>query len=176
MILLGIFIIFVILGIYVYITEINAKSKNIIVNEEEHPPKIYEYRKRKFLTNSEINFYHTLTELNNEYIIIPQVNLGTIVEKVDSKYRSELFKNIDFGIFTPEFELVLLIELNDKTHRQKNRIERDKKLKEILNNCDIPLLTFYTDYPNEKNYVINRIRKTITKKQEENSNQIEVNQ
>lgn len=173
MIILGIFIMFVILGIYVYFKEI-TKDKNTIVNEAM-PPKIYEYRKRKFLTISEIDFYNTLTELNNEYIVVPQVNLETIVEKVDSKYRSELFKNIDFGVFTPEFEL-LLIELNDKTHRQKNRIERDKKLKEILNNCDIPLLTFYTDYPNEKNYVINRIRKTIIKGQEENSNQIIVNQ
>lgn len=175
MIILGIFTMFVILGIYVYFKEI-TKNKNTIVNEEEQTQKIYEYRKRKFLTISEIDFYNTLTELNNEYIVVPQVNLGTIVEKVDSKYRSELFKNIDFGIFTPEFELLLLIELNDKTHRQKNRIERDKKLKEILNNCDIPLLTFYTDYPNEKNYVINRIRKTIIKGQEENSNQIKVNQ
>ena len=174
MIILGIFIMFVILGIYVYFKEI-TKDKNTIVNEAM-PPKIYEYRKRKFLTISEIDFYNTLTELNNEYIVVPQVNLGTIVEKVDSKYRSELFKNIDFGVFTPEFELLLLIELNDKTHRQKNRIERDKKLKEILNNCDIPLLTFYTDYPNEKNYVINRIRKAIIKEQEENSNQIIVNQ
>ena len=130
MIILGIFIMFVILGIYVYFKEI-TKDKNTIVNEAM-PPKIYEYRKRKFLTISEIDFYNTLTELNNEYIVVPQVNLGTIVEKVDSKYRSELFKNIDFGVFTPEFELLLLIELNDKTHRQKNRIERDKKLKEIL--------------------------------------------
>ena len=129
MIILGIFIMFVILGIYVYFKEI-TKDKNTIVNEAM-PPKIYEYRKRKFLTISEIDFYNTLTELNNEYIVVPQVNLGTIVEKVDSKYRSELFKNIDFGVFTPEFELLLLIELNDKTHRQKNRIERDKKLKEL---------------------------------------------
>ena len=107
MIILGIFIMFVILGIYVYFKEI-TKDKNTIVNEAM-PPKIYEYRKRKFLTISEIDFYNTLTELNNEYIVVPQVNLGTIVEKVDSKYRSELFKNIDFGVFTPEFELLLLI-------------------------------------------------------------------
>ena len=64
MIILGIFIMFVILGIYVYFKEI-TKDKNTIVNEEEQTQKIYEYRKRKFLTISEIDFYNTLTELNN---------------------------------------------------------------------------------------------------------------
>lgn len=43
MIILGIFIMFVILGIYVYFKEI-TKDKNTIVNEAM-PPKIYEYRK-----------------------------------------------------------------------------------------------------------------------------------
>ena len=60
-----------------------------------------------------------------------------------------------------------------KTHRKKQRRKRDMKLKEILKSCYIPLLTFYTDYPNEKNYVINRIKKTIFNEQEINLEQKE---
>jgi len=54
-----------------------------------------------------------------------------------------------------------LIELNDKSHQNKQRIKRDKKVKNICNKAKIPLICFYTDYPNEDNYVINRILDNI---------------
>ena len=54
-------------------------------------------------------------------------------------------------------EVKLLIEINDKTHKQSNRIARDIKVKEICEKADIKLITFYTNYPNKEDYVINRI-------------------
>lgn len=119
------------------------------------------YSKRPFLTPNELSFYNRIKELNNEYIVIPQVNLGAIINKFDSKYRNELFRNIDFGIFTKDFELLLLIELNDSSHNSYDRRDRDLKVKKILNDCQIKLIVFYTKYPNEKNYVLNRIRNEI---------------
>lgn len=56
---------------------------------------------------------------------------------------------------------MLLIELNDQTHNQTNRKYRDIKVREICKNANIPIMTFYTNYPNEENYVINRILKEI---------------
>ncbi|HIS86762.1 MAG TPA: DUF2726 domain-containing protein [Candidatus Caccenecus avistercoris] len=64
-------------------------------------------------------------------------------------------------MFSKEYELLLLIELNDASHNQIKRKDRDLKVKKILNDCNIPLLTFYTFYPNEKNYVLNRIIKFL---------------
>ena len=93
--------------------------------------------------------------------IVLILNLASIINKEDSFYQTELFRNIDFGIFTKSFELVLLIEINDKTHMLAKRRKRDAKVKEILNSCHIPLLTFYTSYPNEKDYVVKRILKKI---------------
>ncbi len=84
-------------------------------------------------------FYRKLLPLHNEYIIIPQVNLASVIQKENTKYRTELFRNIDFGIFNKDFELLLLIELNDKSHIQRNRKIRDRKVKNILKECNIPL-------------------------------------
>lgn len=131
------------------------EQNNIIKNE---------YKKRNLMTQTELFFYNKIQELESEYKIVPQLNLGTIVEKQNKGYRNELFKNIDFAIFNKNFsEILLLIELNDNTHEQKKRKQRDKRVKEICNNANIKLITFYTKYPNEKEYVLNRIREEIKK-------------
>ena len=129
------------------------------------------YYKKKLMTEYEKKFYYILLELEKEYHvrIQPQVNLATIIEKKNNnKYINELFRNIDFGIFTENYEeLLLLIEINDKTHNTKSRYKRDKKVKDIINAANIKLITFHTKYPNEKNYVKNRIINELNIKKEE---------
>lgn len=123
-----------------------------------------EYKQRNFMTPAEILFYNKIKILETEYKIIPQINIGTIVEKKNKGYRNELFKNIDFAIFTNDYnKLLLLIELNDSTHNKTKRIKRDKRVKEICNSANIKLITFYTKYSNEKEYVLNRIISEIKK-------------
>lgn len=125
--------------------------------------KVNNYIKRNFMTSAEMNFYNKINELNDEYIVIPQVNLGTVIEKETKGYRNELFKNIDFAIFSKDFkEVLLLIELNDSTHQQSKRRKRDRNLYDICKNANIKLITFYTKYPNEKNWVLNRIKNEIS--------------
>lgn len=122
------------------------------------------YKKRNLMTTTELNFYNKFQELEQEYKIVPQLNLGTIVEKQNKGYRNELFKNIDFAIFSKDFkELLLLIELNDETHNKSNRRKRDKTVKEICNKANIKLITFYTKYPNKKEYVLDRIQEELKK-------------
>ena len=58
-------------------------------------------------------------------------------------------------------KLLLLIEINDQTHDRYKRQDRDLKVKKICNDVNVKLISFYTKYPNEKNYVINRIEKEI---------------
>lgn len=88
--------------------------------------KVNNYIKRNFMTSTEMIFYNKIKELNNEYIVIPQINLGTIIEK--------------------------------KTKRRK----RDRNLYDICKNANMKLITFYTKYPNEKNWVLNRIKNEIS--------------
>lgn len=94
---------------------------------------------------------------------MPQVNLGAIINKdTNRRYRTELFRNIDFGIFTKDYsKILLLIEINDNSHNKKDRIRRDKKVDEIVNKANIRLIKFYSNYPNKKEYVKERVKEEI---------------
>lgn len=121
------------------------------------------YYKRKYMSDCELNFYNKIKELENEeYKVIPQVNLATIITKENKSFQGELFRNIDFAIFDKNFQnLLLLIELNDSSHKKSSRIKRGIKVKKICDSANIKLITFYTNFANEKDYVINRIKKEI---------------
>ena len=69
------------------------------------------YKKKNIMTDYEYKFYLILKELEKyNYKVIPQVNLATIVEKVNNKkYYTELFRNIDFAIFDKNFQNLLLL-------------------------------------------------------------------
>ena len=121
------------------------------------------YYKKKLMTEYEERFYQILKQLKDEYEIVPQLNLASVVNKKGySKYRNELFRNIDFAIFSKDYrDLLLLIEINDKTHQKYARIKRDEKVREICKKAGLKLITFYTNYPNQQDYVLNRVRKEI---------------
>ena len=121
------------------------------------------YIQKPIMTEYEYRFYQILKELENKYIIVPQLNLAAVIKKVNNnRYYSELFRNIDFAIFSKDYKkLLLLIEINDQTHDRYKRQYRDLKVKKICNDVNVKLISFYTKYPNEKNYVINRIEKEI---------------
>lgn len=121
------------------------------------------YEKKPIMSDYEIMFYNRMKDLETEYNIVPQLVLSSVVDKKSKqKYRSELYRIIDFAIFSKNYsKLLLLIELNDNTHNQRKRKDRDLKVKKICNSAKIKLITFYTKYPNEKDYIINRIKKEI---------------
>jgi len=125
----------------------------------EAEQKQFRYEKKGFLTPVEKKFLQTLKALNDyNLIIIPQVNLATIIQKIgDFRYQNELYRNIDFGVFDSEYNLLLLIELNDSSHRQYQRQQRDLKVNDIVSGAGIKLMKFYTDKPNNQDYVIGRI-------------------
>ena len=136
----------------------DTNSINYTKNEETI------YTRKKLMTDYEYKFYNILKELEDNYTIVPQLNLAAVVKKINNnRYYSELFRNIDFAIFTKDYqELLLLIELNDQTHNNYNRKDRDFKVKKICNDIGLKLMTFYTKYPNEKAYVINRIKNELS--------------
>ena len=143
----------------------NTKINNGNIDKDINLMKNY-YLKKSLMTKYEKYFYDILIELKDELEIeiMPQVNLASIVNKVgNSKFRNELFRNIDFGVFTKDYtELLLLIEINDKTHKQINRKIRDKKVDMIVKSAGIRLIKFYTDYPNKSDYIKDRVKKEIS--------------
>ena len=72
-----------------------------------------------------------------------------------------MFRNIDFGIFNKSYELLLLIEINDFTHKDPERQIRDKNVKEICQDAGIPLITFWANYGVNQSYIQKRISEHI---------------
>lgn len=147
-----------ILGI-IYLLINNLKKDKIKNLEKEKTV----YKLKPIMTECERNFYNILKKLENEYTIIPQANLASFIEKkTNNRYYNDLFRNIDFAIFDKDLKKVLLlIEINDKTHDTIRRKSRDLKVRKICNDVNLKIITFYTKYPNESEYVLNRVLKEL---------------
>lgn len=151
-------LILIIILLYIIIKLIKEKNKDNDTNirrieelkekeltKEDNNINKNQYKKKYFLTNTEKQFLSILYELKKyNLIIIPQINLATIIQKTgEFRYQNELYRNIDFGIFDKNYNILLLIELNDISHQQYKRRERDMKVKEIVKQADIKLINFY---------------------------------
>lgn len=76
------------------------KYFGLIQGENKERRKDTIYIQKPIMTEYEYRFYQILKELENKYIIVPQLNLAAVIKKVNNnRYYSELFRNIDFAIF-----------------------------------------------------------------------------
>lgn len=114
--------------------------------------KIYK-PKRYIITKNELNFYKVLIEIAKELdlILFTQVSLYNILimkENLDYSTRTKYFnkiasKSIDFVLADKEnCRIKLCIELDDKTHNKRNRIERDNFINELFKDLEINLLRY----------------------------------
>ncbi len=86
--------------------------------------------------------------------ILPQIALVSLVDKLNyNSYRNELFRVVDFVIASPEFEPLVVVELNDSSHMRADRRERDRKVAEILQKASLPLVTLTPDNVSDVAYV-----------------------
>ena len=120
------------------------------------------YLKDSLLTSCEMQYFKILDAyFGKDYRVLPQINLASVIEKGGQGFRTELFRNVDFGIFDYNFRPILLIEINDNSHFRKDRIERDESVQLITKKARIPLITFWTkDGINEKQ-IYNTIKKYL---------------
>ncbi len=106
------------------------------------------YRVQKsILTPAEISFYHVLESLvASKFTICPKMRLADIFS-INTKENYFTFFNkisqrhIDFLICQPKtMQPVLGIELDDGSHKRKNRQERDKFVNEAFKSANFPLV------------------------------------
>ncbi len=96
------------------------------------------------------------------YYLQPQVNLASVVYRTDNfKFQNELYRNIDACVFDREYRPVLLLEINDDTHNAPDRKERDRKVRDICEEAGIPLITLWTTYGINPEYIGKRITSGI---------------
>jgi hypothetical protein len=122
-------------------------------------PRVEYTPKKSIMTNCEKAYYKAIKEIiGSEYILQPQINLASVIEKTSNeRYQNELFRNVDFGVFDHDFRLIVLIEINDQTHIQMDRKIRDAKVHSICEEAGIPLVTFWTQYGVNVQYMKERL-------------------
>lgn len=165
-----------ILGVLIFKKIVNNRKEilqqieitQIAIDVSKDSNKIQYIAKSSYLSECENNFYKILKDnFGNDYEIHPQIPLSAVVTKqkaFDNQYQNELYRIIDFGIFSKDsLKPLLLIEINDKSHNTQQRKERDDKVKEICDVANINLITFWTNYPNTEEYVTNRIKSVLDK-------------
>lgn len=134
----------------------------VIVKLLEKKREPHYYLKDSLLTPLEIEYYKVLDDyFGKDYRILPQINLASVIDKEGGGFRTELFRNADFGIFDMNFRPILLIEINDNTHFRKDRQERDASVALILKKAHIPLVTFWTKDGIDRKRIYNEIRKYL---------------
>ena len=149
----------------------NENSKNIsntCKNDSVIDYKKYYRPKRYVITKNELNFYTVLLEIAKELdlIVFSQVSLYNILEtrpELDYKTKTIYFnkisaKSIDFVLVDKEScRIKLCIELDDNTHKQTKRIERDNFINKLFKELEIDLLR----YPVYSIYYTDTLKKRI---------------
>lgn len=142
----------------------------VAIINKKYPPKQPEktatqrtnsiYKRKRLITPTEIAFGNAIKKaIPNGYRLYPQICLASIINKTtNNHYVSELFRIIDFGIFDENYNVILLIEINDSTHRERKRIARDYKVENICNAAGIPLIHFWTEYGVNQEYISKRLQ------------------
>ncbi|MCK4982204.1 MAG: DUF2726 domain-containing protein [Victivallaceae bacterium] len=108
------------------------------------------------MSNAELNFYHSIKKvLTNEHAIFTKVRMEDIIQvKKQNKNKFALrnkikSRHIDFVICdTKTGKIQRAIELNDSSHNQQDRIERDLFVQKAFKSAGIKLLIM----KNKKNY------------------------
>ena len=119
--------------------------------------------KQTLITQSEQSFFEAIKRCVPEnYLVFPQINLASFINRTDdSRYRNELFRNVDFLITDSEYHPKIVIEINDKSHLTHERRERDEKVKNICEEAGIPIITLWTSYGANDEYIKNRINELL---------------
>ena len=147
-------IIIIIILLLIKINNNNNINKNIRKNNTEITTLYKKYYKPKIYitTLNEMKFYNVLLEIAKEldYILFSQVSLYNIISMQDNldysthtKYFNKIAsKSIDFVLVDKKCRIKLCIELDDNSHKKKNRIERDNFINELFKELEIDLLRY----------------------------------
>lgn len=122
------------------------------------------YATQTLLTAAELQFYKFLKAVAiGRYDISCKVRLGDIINCTDYYWHKGYgpkisAKHIDFVLLDPNTsEIILCIELDDKSHKRPERISRDKFLNKALDTADVRLLRI----PVTRGYDMAKLEKDI---------------
>jgi len=146
-----------------YETPRRIDSDFIFEEEKSKITKSHTYTTKSLMTDCEKEYYKIIASiLKEDYSLQPQIPLSSIVNKENNHGTPlELYRTIDFAILNSQKEIICLIEINDRSHHRLDRIERDQKVRSILNDAGIPLATIWTDKGMDPEYIKDVIKTAI---------------
>lgn len=126
-------------------TKVKQEQEEKTIQPIIQKPAFCAYQRKKILTKNEYYFYTKLKEVTNKYNlqILTKIRLADLIEvKPYSINRNEWgtyfnkikAKHIDFAI-VDDMKVLLIIELDDQSHNNIERIERDKFVDDNLTAC-----------------------------------------
>lgn len=129
------------------------------INSEKY---LYDLRGR-LISRNEAEYFKTITSaIPVDYHVFPQINLASFIDRTDNaRYRNELFRNVDFLITDSEYAPKIVVEVNDQTHLERDRRERDEKVAKICEEAGIPIIKLWTSYGVQPDYIQKRISEQL---------------
>lgn len=140
----------------------NRKKEEIIMNTDIIPYKL----NKNLFTDIERFFYKVLRDITNkmDLIIMTKVRLADIIYTKDTNYtyfNKIKAKHIDFVLIDNDGNIKLLIELDDKSHNEPNRKQRDEFLNKIFENLNIKLLRIPAKYSYNTKELEKKIKESL---------------
>jgi very-short-patch-repair endonuclease len=127
-------------------------------------------KKEPLFTLAERSFLGVLEQsLDDRFRVLGKVRLGDIVKPAKGLSKSRFAtvrnqvnqKHVDFVVCSMStMEVVGVVELDDKSHDQKERSARDQLVDRALADAKIPIIHF----PAQKGYVLAEVRATLSQK------------
>ncbi|MBQ7102291.1 MAG: DUF2726 domain-containing protein [Clostridia bacterium] len=119
--------------------------------------------KSSLISKNEQLFYDTIKEvIPDGFFVFPQINLASFINRTDdARFHNELFRNVDFLITNEKYQPLIVIEINDQTHLNADRKERDEKIQKICQEAGIPIIKLWTSYGINKDYIKAQIEKQL---------------
>lgn len=119
-------------------------------------PTKYPYKKRPWLlSDAEKTFYNYMVDnLKYDIKIMVKVRLADIVDVNEAKTRDSgalykiACKHLDYVITDSKLDIICAVELDDYTHATKKAHERDRFVKEVLQECGVPFFRVGTKVRN----------------------------
>ena len=134
------FFTFIAIGIIIVLALLNKNKNQFAYSEQQKQTKTNiqksQIRKKELLTDTEQLFFKHLTHALPDFYIFTQVSFGALITHNGQenfsvrKYFAQ--KMADFIIVNHSFEVLAIIELDDKTHDRQKAQDRDQKRDELL--------------------------------------------
>lgn len=144
-----------------YIKPITAPQENKISQTTKTECR---YFPRAVFTPTEHRFFLTLVSVcKNKFYIIPKMGLWALVDHRDdiTSWNKISKKHLDFTLCEPEtMEPMLVIELDDPSHRKAKAKKRDAEKDEILAEVGVPILRIFVANKYNEEELKEKIRRT----------------